>query len=94
LGGVGLGGIPEAEVELMVAFFFWEDLVFISASYLFTNSRACTWLAGSHESWAGAYPFHLTLYCRVHFLPTLLDPTICLTSNSGSPLMMSGGGSG
>src|SRR6266403_560841 len=68
-----------------------------SAWFPFQNSavscRACTSSAVSQVSCVSEYPVHLTLYWSRLERPKHLAPTICSTSHSGSPLMMSGGGS-
>ena len=57
------------------------------------RSGACMFVAGSHESWAVLYPFHLTRYCFSFLLPNVLAPIVSLTSHSGLSLIISGGGS-
>src|SRR5712672_4235876 len=57
------------------------------------NSGAWTFIAGSHVSCAGEYPFQRIWYCFIFFGPKRHIPTICSTSHLGSPSTISGGGS-
>ena len=58
-----------------------------------SNSGALRSLMLTHESWAGEYPFQRIRYCFFFQRPKVLSLRICSTSHSGSPSMMSGGGS-
>jgi len=58
-----------------------------------SNSGALRSLMLTHESWAGEYPFQWMRYCFFFQRPKVLSLRICSTSHSGSPSMMSGGGS-
>jgi len=58
-----------------------------------SNSGALRSSALTHESWAGEYPFQWMRYCFFFQQPKVLSLRICSTSHSGSPSMMSGGGS-
>ena len=61
--------------------------------YSFSNSSACKFFLGSHESWAGPQPFHLTRYSSFWPCPCRRESKIALTSYSGLPLTSSSGGS-
>jgi len=58
-----------------------------------SNSGALRSSMLTHESWASEYPFQQMRYCFFFQRPKVLSLRICSTSHSGSPSMMSGGGS-
>jgi len=88
---VGLGGVGRHDGG-------WssESRVLILAgccSNSTSNSRALRSLVLTYKSWAGEYPFQQTRYCFFFQWPKALSLRTCSTSHSGSPSMMSGGGS-
>ena len=63
------------------------------SKYSFSKSSTCKFSLGSHKSWAGPQPFHLTRYSSFRPRPCRRESRITSTSYSGLPLTSSGGGS-
>jgi len=89
--GVGLGGVGRHDGGWLS-----ESRVLILAGCCLNSASSSGALRSSvltHESWAGEYPFQQMRYCFFFQQPKVLSLRICSTFHSGSPSMMSGGGS-